>query len=136
MDFKYKRAPSGPPSVFRKLTIFFGMIALLLSFWAGLLVGLLGSSYVQTMLHADGYRPETFTIDKLVYFPGLGQRGGAGNRTAKWWAEGTINGQTEKFTFGNYVKDYRQARKILKSSSRWDKNSLSSSTRNSLTRWI
>ena len=97
-----KGTPSGQHSVFRVLTILFGMIAILLSLWAGMLVALLAGRQIVILLHVVGYQPATFTIEKLVYVHG--QRRGNKTTPDRYWAEGTVAGQAEKFTLGAYLK--------------------------------
>ena len=84
----------------------FALISLALSLWAAVIVGMLGGDNAVVLLHAADYRPATFTIERLVYLPGggTGARGTTTRRSDRYWAEGRIGEQAEKFTLGGYLK--------------------------------
>jgi len=91
---------SGSVSLFRKLKSFFGFIAIILSWWVAIITFLIGQS-IFILIYADGYKPATFTIEKLVYFnPAHRGRG----RPDEYFAMGSVDGKTEKFKLGKYVK--------------------------------
>jgi len=88
--------------IFRILASAFGMIALLCSWWSCLLIMFMAGKNIVIMANVDGYRPAVFTIEELVYAKGIDRHGYA--RGDRFWAEGTVNGQAEEFTFGAYLK--------------------------------
>ena len=93
-------APSKTASVFRSFKNLFGFLAIVTSWWAAILTIMLGQSIV-ILLNADGYKPGTFTIEKLVYFdPAYRGR----SRPDKYWAEGKVDGQAETFFLGGYAE--------------------------------
>ena len=85
----------------RILTMTFGLIAILLSFWAGMLVALMGGRQFMILTHVDGYEPAEFTVERLVYF--RAPRQGTTSSPDRYWAEGTVAGQQEKFHLGAYL---------------------------------
>ncbi|MBU0485350.1 MAG: hypothetical protein KKB30_12665 [Proteobacteria bacterium] len=91
-----------PQSIMTTLTITCGSIAILLSFWAGMLLALLAGRQFVILSHIEGYKPAEFTVEKLVYFHGM-RPGRSRIDKDHYWAEGTINGQPEKFTLGAYL---------------------------------
>jgi len=94
---------SRPPSrsLLAVLTLSFGLVATLASFWAGMLVALLAGRQFVVLTHLDGYRPAEFTVERLVY--AHGQRRGNRVDPDRYWAEGTIAGQQERFGLGAYL---------------------------------
>ncbi len=114
-DTKNAESISKTRSVFRSLKNLFGVAAILLSFWTALLTGLLIGRSIFIILYADGYRPETFTIEKLVFIKG-NYTGSRGQRSYdKHWAEGTVAGQTEIFTLGGYIEGTINSQEDLES---------------------
>ena len=109
---KKENAPAGPTSMFRILKNLFGFSAILLSWWTALITILLGQSIV-ILYYADGYRPETFTIDKLVFIKGQFYPDRKTHDT--YWAEGSVAGQKEKFDLGGYVEGVIQNQEELDS---------------------
>ena len=97
-----QKAQSKVISFFNGLKNLFGFSAILLSFWAALITGFFVGPSIIIMLNIDGYQPETFTIEKLTYIQGDVR--GSQKTYDKYWADGTIAGQKEKFTLGEYVK--------------------------------
>ncbi|MBU0673980.1 MAG: hypothetical protein KJ950_04995 [Proteobacteria bacterium] len=96
-----QQADPRPRSVMRVLTMTFGLVALLLSFWTGMLLALLAGRQFVILTHVDGYQPAEFTVEKLVYFQG--QWRGSKRNPDQYWAEGTVGGKHEKFTLGAYL---------------------------------
>jgi hypothetical protein len=90
------------------LAMVFAMISVTLSLWAAFIVAMLGGDNAVVLLHAEDYRPATFTIERLVYKPGGSTagsiRGTTTRRSDRYWAEGRIGEQAEKFTLGGYLK--------------------------------
>lgn len=98
-------------SFFRGLKNLFGFLAILLSWWTAILTAFLIGTSIVILMYADGYRPGTFTIEKLVYV-----QGGWQNRRSqpdRYWAEGSIAGQSEKFKLGGYTKGIPQNQEDL-----------------------
>ncbi len=88
------------------LMVVFGTAAILLSFWVAICTGPLLGKNIYALLYVDGYVPATFTIEKITFFKG----NNSSNRTNdKYWADGDINGNKEKFGFGNYISGVIQS---------------------------
>lgn len=81
-----------------------GSIALLLSWWAAALTGLLVGRQIVMLMHAADYRPATFTIEKLVYARGNRNPSRAARDPDRSWAEGTVDGNREVYDLGGYLK--------------------------------
>jgi hypothetical protein len=80
-----------------------GGTAIILSFWAAIITGFMVGKGIVILLYADGYRPATFTIEKLTVIKG---NHSSTNRTYdSYWADGVIDGKKEKFKLGNYIAD-------------------------------
>ena len=88
--------------LFTGLKSLFGALAIVLSMWTAMLTGFFIGNSVVIMLHADGYKPATFTVEKL-YFQ-LGNYRSTNRTYDKYYVTGTVNGQTERFGLGDYVK--------------------------------
>ena len=98
-------------SFFRGLKNLFGFLAIILSWWTAILTAFLIGTSITILMYSDGYRPTTFTIEKLVYVKGGWQ--GSRSRPDRYWAEGTIADQTEKFKLGGYTKGIPQNQEDL-----------------------
>jgi hypothetical protein len=96
--------PSKITSVFRGLKTLFGVAAILLSFWTAMLTAFLIRSSIFIIMYADGYKPDTFTIEKLVFVKGKYTASRAQRSYDKHWAEGTVAGRTEKYSLGGYTQ--------------------------------
>lgn len=89
-------------SLWRKLVVATGMIALLVSLWCAALIAMLGGRQFMVLTHVDGYRPAEFTVEKLVYFKGRHYASGSNDPT-EYWAEGKVDGHRERFVMGSYL---------------------------------
>ena len=84
------------------LTVIFGVVAILASMWAGLLFPLAVTPYYQTMKNSDGYKPAMFVIKENRYIVRRGTN--TPTSSTSFFAEGTINGKKESFSYGAYLK--------------------------------
>ncbi len=97
-----KEKVSGIISVFRGLKSLFGSVAVIVSFWTAMITGFFIGPSIIILLHADGYRPETFTITRLNYVKGWGT--GSKRKPDKYWADGTVAGKQEIFKLEGYIQ--------------------------------
>jgi len=105
---KTKNTPENDENSFRKtfriLKNLFGFGGVLFSWFTAMItLFLIGPSFV-ILYYLDGYKPATFTIEKLTYIQGQYHSSVAKRSYDKYWADGTVDGQKEKFTLGAYIK--------------------------------
>ena len=112
---KSEKAPSKTTSILIGLKNFFGIASILLSFWTALLTALLIGPSIFIILYADGYKPETFIIEKLFFVKGKYTSNRAQRSNDKHWAEGTVAGQTEEFKLGGYTQGSINSQEDLES---------------------
>lgn len=110
-----ENAPSKITSIFGGFKTFFGVAAILLSFWAAILTAFLIRSSIFILLYADGYKQDTFTIEKLVFVKGKYTGSRAQRSYDKHWAEGTVAGRTENFSLGGYTQGTINSQEDLES---------------------
>jgi hypothetical protein len=108
---KKEEPVSGMISVFRGLKTLFGSGAVIVSFWTALITGFFIGPSIVILLHADGYRPDTFTITKLNHVKGY--RRGSQRTYDKTWADGTVAGNQEIFKLGEYIQGTIQSQEDL-----------------------
>ncbi len=94
--------PNKTAAVFNGIKNFFGIAVLLLGAWTALLTAFSIGPNMVTLKYVDGYQPATFTIQQLHFTKG-DIRGNKRTYDA-YWADGIVNGNQEKFFFGDYVK--------------------------------
>jgi len=94
--------PNKTAAVFNGLKDLFGVAALLLGAWTALVTAFTIGPNLITLKYLDGYEPATFTVRELRFFGGSIQAGH--NRRDRYWADGVIDGNQEKFFLGDYIK--------------------------------
>jgi hypothetical protein len=99
---KNEKSSSKIRSFFIGFRNLFGSLALILSLWTAMITGLSIGPSIMILMHADGYKPDTFTIEKLVYFKPRHKT--RSSRSSKYFARGTVAGNKEIFKLGSYVK--------------------------------
>lgn len=78
-----------------------GAIGFTWSLWCAILTAFLIGSNLIVILNIDGYRPANFVVES-IYFMKTHQ-GGSSTVHGGYGAEGSVEGNTEKFGLGDYV---------------------------------
>ncbi|NQT26931.1 hypothetical protein HQ585_16360 [candidate division KSB1 bacterium] len=88
--------------VFNGFKNLFGVAGLFLGIWTTLLTAFSIGPIMAILMYADGYEPAIFTVEKLSYIQGQFIHGK--HHPDRYWADGTVNGQSEMFKLGEYIK--------------------------------
>ncbi|MBW2180233.1 MAG: hypothetical protein JRG81_07670 [Deltaproteobacteria bacterium] len=98
---------------FKTLMGLSGGAAIVLSFWTAIITAFVIGNSIYILIYADGYKPATFTIEKLSFVKG---HRASGKRTSdKYWADGMVDGKKEIFKLGSYITGVIQSQKDLES---------------------
>jgi len=98
---------------FKTLMGLSGGAAIVLSFWTAVITAFVIGNSIYILIYADGYKPATFTIEKLSFVKG---HRASGKRTSdRYWADGMVDGKKEKFKLGSYITGVIQSQKDLES---------------------
>jgi hypothetical protein len=100
-------------SIFSGLKKLFGAAAVILSMWTAMITGFFLGNTIVILIHADGYREATFTIEQLLF-----QKGGLQSnqpRGDQCYALGTVDGQDERFSLSGYLQGVISSREDLES---------------------
>jgi hypothetical protein len=93
-----------PHRAFRTMAFLFGFAAILCSWWSAAILMFTAGRVIVVNTHMDGYRPATFTIEKLIFIKPFSGRGRVGSTPGRIYAEGNVGGQHEEFDLGAYLK--------------------------------
>lgn len=110
-----KKQTNKSTSVYGNLTFGIGIIAIILALWAGFIVMALGPENAIVLLHAKDYRKAEFVVEKLFFIQGSRSPGAVSRSSNKYWAEGKVEGNSEKFTLGSYLIEMPNSQEQLES---------------------
>ena len=100
-------------NVFDNLKKLFGALALVLSMWTAMITGFFIGNSIVILIHADGYHEATYTIDQLLFRKG--DMRSNSRHSDEYYAMGTVEGEKERFSLGDYLQGVIRTREDMES---------------------
>ncbi len=100
-------------TVFENLKKIFGAFAIVLSFWAALFTAFFIANSIVILVHSDGYHEVVYSVDQLLFRKG--EMGSNSRSSDEYYAMGTVEGEQERFSLGEYLQGVIRTREDMES---------------------